>query len=195
MTKFLTRWYPLLLTLVVAAALRIQLLTIRGTLWFDEMFSVHFSSLPWGQALHLWSLETNPPLYLLFLRWYLRVIGQQPEWLIRLPSLVFSLLALVALFLFSERLFSRRVAGFASLFFALSQIQIILGTETRSYSLLSLLTIISSYLFYRQFIQNSASRSLWWSAILIDTLLLYTHLTATVLIAVQYLALIALPPE
>ena len=63
---FLKKYCPLFLILALASALRIHLLLVRGTFWFDEMFSVHFSSLPLKDALRYWMLETNPPFYTFF---------------------------------------------------------------------------------------------------------------------------------
>src|SRR3989344_5072166 len=99
---------PLGLILLLATALRVSLLYFRGTLWFDELFSIHFSSLPWADALRYWALETNPPLYLFFLRFYLLLGDPANPFFTRLPALVFGLLGVVAVYHLGKTMFSKR---------------------------------------------------------------------------------------
>ena len=186
---------PLGLILLLATALRVSLLYFRGTLWFDELFSIHFSSLPWADALRYWALETNPPLYLFFLRFYLLLGDPANPFFTRLPALVFGLLGVVAVYHLGKTMFSKRAGLWASLLLALSGIHIFTSSETRAYTLFTLLAILSSTLFYELIIAQREKRYSWLLYTLVTILLLYSHLTAVIVVAIQFLTLIVSQPE
>src|SRR3989338_4714097 len=102
--------YSLFIILTLAAALRVNLLFVRGTWWFDELFSVHYSLLPWGKALQYWLLENNPFLYNLVLRGWINIFGQG-ETTVRIPSLIFGLATIIFVYYIAQRWFSRRAAA------------------------------------------------------------------------------------
>lgn len=186
--NFLKRHYAIILILLLAAGLRINLLLVRGTWWFDEMFSVHYSTLPWGESIKYWLLETNPFLYNLILRGWIFIFGQG-ETMVRIPSVIFALLTIALVYYIAQKLISVRVAAISSLAVALSGIHLFISTETRSYALLVLLTIISFYWFIKIFVEQKTSRAIWIFYFLTQLLLLYTHLTALTIIIIQTIAL------
>jgi 4-amino-4-deoxy-L-arabinose transferase-like glycosyltransferase len=191
--KSLKKHLPFILILLLALALRISLLFFRGTLWFDEIFSIHFSTLAsWAETWKYWSLETNPPLYTFLLRFYLYFGDSTNPFFTRIPALVFSLFSIAILYVFGKKIFSRSAGIYATTFFALSGIHIVASTETRSYTLFGFLTICSFFLFYELFIKNNKKRLYWFLYILVTTGLLYTHLTAAVIPISQLLALIVI---
>lgn len=202
---FLKKYCPLFSILLLAAALRVYLLINRGTFWFDETFSVHFSSLPLKDALHYWMLETNPPFYTFFLRFWLKIAPMNNELLVRLPSLIIGLASIVLLYFFAQKFFSRRAAIVASLFFALSDITIFLNTEARGYSFLIFFAILSFFLYFEIFFNKNTppnpplsggGKKLWWLGyFLANALLLSTHLTALSVPFGQMLCLILLKPD
>lgn len=196
MINLFRSYWPLLLALGVGLILRIHLLLIRGTFWFDEMFSVHFGTLPsWEDSWRFWVLETNPPLYTLFLRSYLPLFENVNEIVARAPSLLFSVFAMVLLFATTRRLYTKTAATFATFLLAFSSIHIILATETRSYSLLVCLTLLSMYAFIRIAIDREHKPWLWLILFICDLFLLYTHLTASILLVIQFLSLIVVEAE
>ncbi len=195
MKQWLKKYYPLLLILIVGTALRINLLAVRGTFWFDEVFSIHYSLLPWKEALKYWWLETNPPLYTFLLRFWTDIVNDKTEWLVRLPSLLFNVATIAAVYFLAEKIFSRRAAIISSLMFALSGIYIFISSEARTYSLLSFLSVISNLFFYIIFFEKKSKPYLWAGYFLTNFLLLYSHLTAIMIPFCQILALIALKPE
>ncbi|MEK7065090.1 MAG: glycosyltransferase family 39 protein [Patescibacteria group bacterium] len=192
---FLKKYCPLFLILALASALRIHLLLVRGTFWFDEMFSVHFSSLPLKDALRYWMLETNPPFYTFFLRFWLALIKTDNELLVRLPSLIAGIASIALLYFFAQKFFSRRAAIVASLFFALSDITIFLNTEARGYSFLVFFAILSFFLYFETFFNNKKTWGWWLAYFLTNALLLSTHLTALSVPFGQALCLVLLKPN
>lgn len=196
LTKIIKKWSPLVLIIALAAALRVSLLFFRGTLWFDELFSIHFSSLPsWAETWRYWTLETNPPLYTFILRFWLKLGDPANPFFTRTPALIFGLLGVSALYALGKKMFSPRVGLWATLLFSLSGIHIFTSSETRAYTLFALLAILSSYFFYRLIINRESRRSLWALYTVITILLLYSHLTAVVMVAAQFLILILRQPE
>jgi len=152
MKNWLNKYYPLLIILFIASILRINLLFVRGTFWFDEIFSFHFSQLPWGQALKYWWLETNPPFHTFFLRFWVYLTGDN-ELLIRLSSLIFALITIILLYYWAEKSFSRQTAIISTSLLSLSGIHLFVSTEARAYSLLVLLSLISM-VFYQKLIST-----------------------------------------
>ncbi|MBI4995130.1 glycosyltransferase family 39 protein [Candidatus Peregrinibacteria bacterium] len=192
---FLKKYYPLLLILVLASVLRVHLLLVRGTFWFDEIFSVHFSSLPWKEALRYWLIETNPPFYTFFLRFWLKIAPVSNELLVHLPSLIAGLASIALLYYFAQKFFSKRAAIASALFFALSDITIFLNTEARGYSFLIFFAILSFFLYFEIFFNNKKTRGWWITYFLTNALLLSTHLTALSVPFGQALCLILLKPD
>jgi len=183
------KYYPLFIVLAVAAALRVNLLFVRGTWWFDEMFSVHYSLLPWGKAIKYWLLETNPFLYNLVLRGWINIFGQG-EMTVRIPSLIFGLITIAFVYYLGQKWISRRAAIVSSLIVSLSGIHLFVSTETRTYALFVFLTALSFYWFINIFVEQKISRWTWPMFFLTQVLLLYSHLTALTVIVIQVLALV-----
>lgn len=182
------KYYPLFIILFIASALRINLLFVRGTWWFDEMFSVHYSLLPWGKAIKYWLLETNPFLYNLVLRGWINLFGQG-EMTVRVPSLIFALVTIAFIYYLGQKLISRRAAIVSSLTASLSGIHLFVSTETRAYTLLVLLTTLSFYWFIKIFVEQKMGRWTWRLFFLTQVALLYSHLTALTVIIIQIIAL------
>ena len=193
MNTWFKRWGYLILILGLAAALRISLLFFRGTLWFDELFSIHFSSLEsWALSWKYWTLETNPPLYTFILRFWLKLGSAANPFFTRSLALIFGLGSIAALYRLGREMFNRRAASLAALFLALSGIHLVMSTETRAYTLFGFLVILSSLYFYRLFFLEKNTRANWLGYGIITALLLYVHLTAVIMPAAQFLTLICL---
>mgnify|MGYP001580287267 CR=1 FL=1 len=190
MKTFLQKYYPLIIILSLAAALRITSLFTRGSLTFDEYFSIHFSSLlSWADTWKYWVLETNPPLYPFFLRFYLPFINQNNEMLVRLPSLIFGLMAIAFLYVFAKKILSQKAAIISATLMTFSVLHIFASVETRVYSLLVLLAIASFFVFHQLIIEQKNNKKLWALYTLLNILLIYSHLTALAIVLVQFLIL------
>jgi hypothetical protein len=124
------------LLLAVAAALRV-LFVWQAPFWYDENWTLLVVRLPWDQFWGAIMSDVHPPLYYLILR----PLASTPwPWLLRLPSVVFSLLALVV---FARILIYLRVpqsVGVATLvLMAVLPMQIWYAQEARMYALLEFL--------------------------------------------------------
>ncbi|OGH59817.1 MAG: hypothetical protein A2725_02255 [Candidatus Magasanikbacteria bacterium RIFCSPHIGHO2_01_FULL_33_34] len=200
MKKFITKWYPLFLILIPAFYLRLHLIINRGTFWFDENFSIHFSTLSsWSETIKYWVLETNPPLHMLLLRFYLPFINQNNEILVRFPSLIFSIGSIILLYIFAQKILSRRVAIVSSILLSISTLNLIISAEARMYSLLTFLSILSFYIFHKlvfeEIADNNKNKKFWILYFFINLFVLYTHLTGVVVILCQFITIVALKPK
>lgn len=189
MLTFIKKHHAIILILLLATGLRINLLFVRGTWWFDEMFSVHYSTLPWGESIKYWILETNPFLYNLVLRGWIFIFGQG-ENTVRVPSIIFALLTIALVYYIAQKLISKRAAAVASLIITLSGIHIFISSETRTYAMFVLLTTISFCWFIKIFLDQKTSRAIWILYFLTQLLLLYSHLTALTVVIIQTLAIV-----
>ncbi|MCB1120817.1 MAG: glycosyltransferase family 39 protein [Verrucomicrobiae bacterium] len=88
--------------------------------------------------------DTSPPLYCVLLGFWIRFIGTG-DLAVRGLSIFCTILCLPFLADLARHIAGRRVAGFASLLFALSPITAYYGTEARMYSLLWLCVIVSAW--------------------------------------------------
>ena len=108
--------------------------------WYDEVYSVIISK----NFLHNW----NPPVYFIILHYWMKLFGVS-EFVLRFPSLVFSVISIPCLFFLGKQIFNSRVGLYASGIMCLSSFHLWYAQEARSYSLSVLLSILSTYFFYR----------------------------------------------
>src|SRR3989338_9035100 len=85
--------------------LRLFILSQRGSLWFDEAFSVHFAAMDIPQLLHYLRFENNPPLYFIFLHFWMKLAGNS-ELATRALSMIFGIAAIPMVYLVGMRLFA-----------------------------------------------------------------------------------------
>lgn len=122
--------------LTAAAALRI-LFIWRAPLWYDENWTLLVIRLPWDQFWAAILGDVHPPLYYLLLRPFASLPA---PWLLRLPSVVFSLLALACFARVLILLRAPQPAGIAALILmAVLPMQIWYSQEARMYGFLEFL--------------------------------------------------------
>jgi len=137
----------LLAIMLLGAALRFYGLGVQS-LSGDELASWDFSnretlSQPIGGARG----DIHPPLYFLILRLAQWIFGDA-EWALRLPSALAGWLCIPAIYLLGKRLYAEREGLKAALFFAVLWAPIYYSQEARSYSMLILLSILTSYFWW-----------------------------------------------
>ena len=161
----------LALVLIMAVFVRIIDLPARS-LWYDELQTVTFSILPLDELLQsVRAFDPHPPLYYLQLHFWM--LFGVADWWIKLNSVIWSILALVMVYLVSRDLFDSPVALLAALIFALSPFAIAYAQEARMYAMLMFLGTGAFFFF-----QRSVERRNWWylpPAMLFALGFLYTH--------------------
>ncbi|MBV9174601.1 MAG: glycosyltransferase family 39 protein [Chloroflexi bacterium] len=160
---------------LLSAALRVGGLG-RKSIWFDEAVSAGLAVMPIPQLLGAATADVNPPLYYLLLHvWTPFAAGNDA--LLRLPSAVFSAVAVMLTVLLGRALFNARVGLIGGLFTALCAWHIDLAQEARGYGLLTCLATGSLLLLWR-----ARSWRGWLGYALVTTLALYTHNYAVFLV-------------
>ena len=129
----------IILILITSLCLRLYHLGFHD-LWCDEVYSVKYAVYPWDN----W----NAPLYWVLLHFWIKIFGIS-EFSLRLPSLIFSFLSVIATYLLGKTLFNRKVGIWAGIFIALSPFHLWYAQEVRDYSMVLFLGLLSSYLLFK----------------------------------------------
>jgi mannosyltransferase len=141
----------LLAIMLLGAVLRFYGLGFQS-LWGEELASWDFSTRETvSQVIGGVRSDSDPPLYYLILRFAQWIFGDL-EWALRLPSAIAGWLCIPAIYLLGKRLYSEREGLIAALFIAVLWAPIYYSQEARSYSMLILLSILTTYF--------------WWSVML-----------------------------
>lgn len=182
--------WPLLILLIVATAIRLFALMQKGTLWFDELFSVEYAiNYPLAETIRYWIYETNPPLYTALMRVYFTFAAPTHTMIVRLPALLFGLGGIVALYHLGAKFFGRAVGLLAAMMLTLSGLHIFMSVEGRVYSLLTLLSILSAHLTLSVIRQEHVNKKQYTQYFAVTLLLLYSHLTAVLMVGINWLLL------
>jgi hypothetical protein len=129
----------LVAVVVLGVVLRVWRAAFNG-LSYDESFTALAGRLPVGELLaHLRAADTHPPLDYVLRAPIARAAGG--AFALRVPSLVWSVAALVVFALWSRRL--GRAGLLATTLVAISEFQVLHGGEARMYALLQLLGVLA----------------------------------------------------
>ena len=183
----------LLLIAIIAFNVVVKLLWLgTNELAHDEPFTVYWSQQPLGAFWEMLRTENNPPLYFLLIKAWSAFVPFEAA-LLRVPSAVFSALAVWPLFLLAHRLAGQRAALVASLLFTLNNYHYGFAHEVRAYSLFTLLATLGMWLLWRakDKLGNGIRAMVGLSAL--NTLLVYTHFFGWLAMGVQLLCVLALP--
>lgn len=186
----MSRTDKLVLTLLVLlnAALKLAWLAVNE-LSGDEPFTVFWSQQGTSDLLAMFREENNPPLYFFLIKWWSAVTPYAVPWL-RVPSAVFSALAVWPLFLLARKHAARWTAVAACLLFSFCNAHYAYAHEVRAYSLLTLLAITGFWQLDR--LARGASRAAFW-LVLVNTAMVYTHFMGWAAIGIQFLCTLVVP--
>lgn len=181
----------LIAIMAVAAILRVLHLGTES-LWMDEIVSVAIARLDWGTFWRVVSRsEANMVLYYGLLHFWIN-LGES-EVAVRSISALAGCLVVPVIYSLGRRMFGTRVALISALLLAVNAFHIKFSQEARSYTLVVLLTALSSLFFVKAVERNS--RSAWVGYIITGTLAVYSHFLAVLIVAAQLASLIFAPPR
>jgi uncharacterized membrane protein len=190
--KLLWRFVLPPLILWLAFAVRLYHLPFQS-IWWDEGHSIFVASQPIPQIPTLPAMDVHPPAYFTLLHLWITLTGQC-EFTLRYLSVLFSMLTIALLWRFAAAL-SRLIASpphltlpfLAALLAAVSPMYVAYAQEVRSYAMITLLALASTFLLWRivfifaDSVVGGPKRRLRtrWSAVILYIFLtaacLYTH--------------------
>jgi len=150
-------------------------------LWLDETLSVNIARLPLGDLFEALRHDGAPPLYYVLLHWWMEVFGTGTI-AVRSLSGLFAVAALPLVWVAGERLGGRRVAAASLILLATSPFAVRYATETRMYSLVTMLALIGWLALGDLLVRFSWPRAVVVSAT--TALLLLTHYWSLYLLTV-----------
>lgn len=155
----------------------------RESLWLDKGAAVRTAQLSPEEIINKISGNYHPPLYFILHGWI--AITSDSEFSVRLLSALLGTFSIFMIYMVGRLLFDQTTGILAALLLSLSRFNIFYSQETRMYSLLALLTLLSMYYFLRLIQENSLQNKVGY--ILFSTLLIYTHNVGLFIIIAQNL--------
>jgi mannosyltransferase len=185
----------LLAIMLLGAVLRFYGLGFQS-LWSDELASWDFSNRETiSQVIGGVRSDDHPPLYSLILRFTQWIFGDS-EWALRFPSAFAGWLCIPAIYLLGKRLYSESEGIKAALFLAVFWAPIYFSQEARVYSMLILLSILTSYFWWNIMLGLRYRRELPIREatlyVICVVLCAYVHYFGLILVLLQGAALAAL---
>jgi mannosyltransferase len=157
---------------LVAASALLRSSALAGPFWIDEGLSVGIASHPVAQIPDVLRQDGSPPLYYLILHLWTGAFGSGVA-VTHLLSLVFALLCIPAGLWAGWSLFGRRAGIVCAVLFAVNPMLSAYGQETRMYSLLALLGLVTVASFLHAFVYRRRAYVPVFGLGL--ALMLYTH--------------------
>jgi len=161
----------LLAIVLIGLFLRVYQLGTQS-IWYDEAFSISLSKMSLSQMVQATTADVHPPFYYLILHYWVALFGTSAV-AVRLLSVLFGVLAIPMIYVVGRQLFNKEAGLVGALILALSSFNIWFSQETRMYSLMVFLALLSMY-FFLCFLQRG-TLALSAGYVLSTMLLLYTH--------------------
>lgn len=158
----------------------------------DEPFTVYWSQRPWHEFLAMLRGENNPPLHFLLIKVWSLMVPFEPAWL-RLPSALFSSIAVIPLHRIAKQLLDSRTALVSALIFTFTNYHIGFAHEVRAYALLMLLAVTSMWLVVRRSDLAHAKDERNWPLALVLIAMVYTHFFGWLMIGLLFGAVLLVP--
>ncbi|MDP8924263.1 MAG: glycosyltransferase family 39 protein [Chloroflexota bacterium] len=137
-----------LLPLILLVAVAVRLPGLYGALWFDEIITlVHSVRLPIGQLISSYPSANHHLLYSLLANISISIFGETP-FALRLPAVIFGVLAVYATMVFTRLVLSAREALVVGALLALSYHAVWFSQNARGYTGLMFFAMTSFALFY-----------------------------------------------
>ena len=181
---------PLVITLL-ALALRLYRLGAQS-LWYDEGVSVYLARMSLPQLTAWTADDIQPPLYYYLLHLWLLLFGQSSsEFVVRFPSLFFGVLTVPLMYRMGRHLFGPMAGLLATFVTAISPLYLWYSQETRMYTMLTFLCLLSSYLLLKALERRAPPYlPLWLAFAAANVAAAYTHYFAFFVMAFQGIYLV-----
>lgn len=141
----------------------------------DEVWSVKAVSVDYSSTMETLKADVHPPLYYQFLYVWVRLFGTG-ERAVRLLSGLFYVLSVFAVYGLSRTLYGSKTALLCTAIYLCSPLAILSAQFARMYALLSLLSILSTWLYLQFSVKLSNSRLLFVAYVLVNALGTFTHI-------------------
>lgn len=190
-----TNWLVMSVLLVLSViALALRLWNLNSDLWVDEVFTLlDFARLPVGEIVTSLPNQNNHIFFTLLAHSAMRIFGES-AWALRLPSVLFGIGSIWALFLLCRRLLSIREALLASALMTVSYHHIWFSQNARGYMGLLFFTLLATWLWFEALEKNKWR---WWLGYAAAIVLgMWIHMTMAFVIAAHglvHLTLLMLP--
>ena len=140
----------------------------------DEVWSIQTASLNFSSELAILKADVHPPLYFQILHFWLGLFGTG-ERAVRSLSGLFYLLSVFAVYGLGRELYGTKTALLCAALYASSPLAIVAAQFARMYALLSLLSILSTWLYLQFAIKPRDSGLLLALYVLVNILGTFTH--------------------
>ena len=141
----------------------------------DEVWSVKAVSIDYSSTMETLKADVHPPLYYQFLYVWVRLFGIG-ERAVRLLSGLFYVLSVFAVFGLGRALYGNKTAFLCAAIYLCSPLAILSAQFARMYALLSLLSILSTWLYLQFSVKPDNSRLLFVAYVLVNVLGTFTHI-------------------
>ena len=141
----------------------------------DEVWSVRTASLDYSAEMTALKADVHPPLYFLILHGWIRLAGTG-ERAVRSLSGVFYILAALSLYGLGRELYGSRVSLLSTAIYVSSPLAILSAQFARMYSLLSLLSILSTWLYLQFWLKRRQGSWLVVLYVAVNVLGTFTHI-------------------
>lgn len=170
--------YIVFLALIIGLTARF--VSLFTDVWLDEIWSSIFSSPAHDlmEVLRLTLSDVHPPLYQTVLYYWYSVFGYT-EFSGRFLSFFFGCVSLYGIYLLAKSVYSQYIAGIATVLFSTSIFALIYSSEIRSYALLLLGSIFSSYFFYEWVWHRNKTKVAY---VICSALAFYSHYFGVILL-------------
>ncbi len=186
MVQVKNRYVIVVLLVLLASAIRFYNPVFRS-IWGDESFSVYSamefpkhdlitSSMALAGASHM-------PVYFILLSKWIQMVGPG-EYFLRLFSIIFGILGVIAFYFFALEFFEEGAALLSTFLLAISPMAVMYSQEIRMYSIMFLLSVLSTQFLWR-LLSKKADILNCLSYFVFTALLLFTHIYAILFVAAQ----------
>ncbi|CAG0995647.1 MAG: glycosyltransferase family 39 protein [Candidatus Methanoperedens sp.] len=171
----------LIIILFLGLFLRVYCLN-NESLWLDEGFSVRISKQNISQIVEEATLYEHPPLYYFILHYWINFFGDS-EFSTRFLSVIFGFLTIIMIYVVGSLIFDIEVGILGSILLGISLFHVQYAQEVRSYTLMSLLTLLSMYFLIKFTEKNDFKISAGY--VFSSGALIYTHIFGLFIIIAQ----------